>query len=180
MNLRTFLIPLLLLTLSPFAHAHGPGQPYLERMSNGYLIDIGFDQALAGGDEILIDFSLIENPLSDDWTLTRYSDLSIAVAKDGKQLYAKHVEREDFGKTFITYTFPASGIYQLSVRFEKDGLPLADETFDVTVLPGQNEAALPWTWIVAGGLGIAVIIGGAMVAGVRKNTTNTVRPVSQL
>ncbi len=156
-RLIVFSLAFMLGIASVMAHS---GVASLERRSGPYLVDIGFDQALIAGDEILIDFSLIENPDSVDWSIKPYSLLQIAITRNGKQVFAKDMPRQDFGKTFMVYTFPRSGDYELSARFMDRETPLSDETFTLTVAPGQG-TEIPWPAIGFAGLGIAVILGGA-------------------
>jgi hypothetical protein len=153
-RLIVFSLAFMLGIVSVMAHAGGLT---LERRSGPYLVDIGFDQTVIAGDEILIDFALIENPDSPDWSIKPYTLLQVGLTRNGKQVFSKDMPRQDFGKTFMVYTFPRSGDYELSARFMDRDTPLSDETFTVTVLPGQG-TEIPWTAVGFAGVGIAAIL----------------------
>ncbi len=153
---------------SAFAHS---GLPSLEAVSGPYLIDIGFDQQLIAKQEILFDFALIENPDSADWTLAPFDALDILIMSGKQELLAKTVKREDFGKTFITYTFPHTGEYMLSATFQKDKKIIASASFPLVVTNLDGSVAKSFVssvWMMLGML-IVFCVGIAVFAGRRFN-----------
>ena len=154
------LVCLALVSIPLYAIAHGNAAS-LERMSGPYLVDIGFDQTPIAGEEILIDFSLIQDTSSAQSSMKPYSLLQVSITQNGKQIFAKDIAREDFGKTFIVYTFSRAGTYELSARFMDGDTQLSDESFTVAVAPGQG-TEIPWPAVGIAGAGIGVMLIGAV------------------
>lgn len=163
-----------LLALSAVVSAHSVGTS-LEKVVGEYVIDIGYSApSIMAREPMHFDFTIFSGTASPQHTEVDFSDTWVRVEQGEATLFAAGIARPEFGLAGMTFTFPASGEYLLSIRFQKEGEVLAEAAFPLSVIPeteGASGARLPYTAMI-----IALCLGiGAGVLGVwsymhRKNS----------
>lgn len=98
------------------ASAHVTGPSY-EVREDGYLIDVGYEDARVG-QSVRLDFSLF-NEASSTTDEADYSDVWVNISEGPKVLFAGDIHRPPFGKTGMTFVPAVAGDYTVSVRFQK-------------------------------------------------------------
>jgi len=138
--------------------AHGSGASF-EEQSGDFLIDVGYDPAIVlSGEQVRFDFNIINTKLVG--TSTQFTDVRVLLEKDSRVSFASGLHKPRFGKIGMTYVFPESGQYDLSVRFQNNGDILADASFVLNVDRGASSLGGP-QGIILGIVGL--LLGGAIV-----------------
>ncbi len=122
---------LLLLTTFGSVQAHGLGLS-LEEVVGEYLIDIGYDQQLIAGEQILFDFNLYNQRRDGLEDPADYTSVAFEVSLNGTTVFSRQVARNT-AQTFMTVVFPTSGQYGLHTIFFRDEEKFAETTFSVGV-----------------------------------------------
>ena len=112
------------------AHAHGIGQS-LEKTVGEYFIDVGYNTLTIEEDQsVRFDFDLMLNETREG---VLFTDIWVRIMQGRQLVFAGSIKKADFGKTGISFTFPKSGEYELTTRFQKDGETLVEAPFSLTV-----------------------------------------------
>jgi hypothetical protein len=148
------------LTLS----AHGTGASF-ERVVDGMLIDIGYSpEEITVATPVPFDFALVDAETDES---VSYSDIWVRVYQDRNVFFASSIHKQRLGATTMLFQFPEPGTYTLSVRFQNDGIALAESSFEVPVVAGVGEEVPEWTvrdLTVLGGIVFAAITLSVLLA----------------
>ncbi|HRH93820.1 MAG TPA: hypothetical protein PKV72_04805 [Candidatus Peribacteria bacterium] len=165
---------LLLLTIAAPVHAHALGLSLEEKVGD-YLIDVGYDQALIAGEQILFDFNLYNQRRDGMQEAAEYSDVAFEVTLNGTTIFNRKVER-NAAKTFMTVVFPTSGQYGLHVTYYRGEEKFVETTFSLAAANGLTRGGLTGPvdifeialYVVGSVVCIAAGI-GLLISRVRKN-----------
>ncbi|MFH2020165.1 MAG: hypothetical protein ABIJ34_02060 [archaeon] len=129
---------------------------------NGYKIDFGYSPIVPTTKEnTLLAFNIIN--LTTDEAIEPTS-VWIRIAQDDKILFAGNLHPKN-KQASISYFFPSPGHYELTVRFEKDNLQLAESDFEIIVEEDNNN------YVALFGIPAAILVVIFIVA-IKKNSHN--------
>lgn len=131
MRLNFLVCAILFLCLTPLSFAHGG--PTFEKQTNGYFIDIGYDEQFEAGQETLLDFALFHSKNGKVESLVQVTSVTFLVQTGSTVLHTQTIAKPDFGKIFATYTPNAFGHFDFTVLFFVDGTSVAEATFPLEV-----------------------------------------------
>lgn len=165
---------LLLALVTTTLHAHALGLSLEEKVGD-YLIDVGYDQALIAGEQILFDFNLYNQRRDGLQEAAEYSDVAFEVTLNGTTVFNRKVER-NAAKTFMTVVFPTSGQYGLHVIYYRGDEKFVETTFSLAAANGLTGSRLNSPvdifeialYVVGAGVCVAAGI-GLLVSRSRKN-----------
>jgi hypothetical protein len=170
---------LLLINTLSSVQAHGLGLS-LEEVVGEYLIDVGYDQQLIAGEQILFDFNLYNQRRDGLQDPTDYSSVAFEVSLNGTTVFSRQVAR-NAAKTFMTVVFPTSGQYGLHTIFFRDDEKFAETTFSVAVANpvSAKKMASPLDIFEIASYAVAVVICigagiGLLLTRSRRNSTDPV------
>lgn len=162
------LLAIIALTLAPVpVFAHDTGASF-ERQVGAYLVDIGYSEPdPVMGQSVVFDFGL-----EKDGEEASFTDAWIKIEdKDGVVL-ATGIHNATYGGAKLTYAFPESGSYIISVRYERADDALAEASFELPVTAGDSTSKFSFDAISAA-LGLLIGIGiGFLVALRRRSARN--------
>ena len=157
------LISIVAFSVGSMVYAHGEGASF-EVQSDGYLVDIGYDpETVEALSSVRYTFDLFSSETNED---AGFTDLWVRINQERKTLFASGVNRPEFGVTGMVYTFPESGTYEVSVRFQRDGEKLTEVTFPVEVIEnadGTPDTQFPLVPVGSALLGLVVGVGATLV-----------------
>lgn len=126
-----------LMTIVPrLCVAHGDGLTY-EVVVNGYLVDIGFDEAVAG-EPAAFDLGLFSG---QGGQRVDFDYAWVRIEQAGETRFAGPVSSMDFGKPGFVLTLSDAGEHDASVEFMDEGKTLAKVNFKVPVAGSQAKGA---------------------------------------
>jgi hypothetical protein len=154
---QIFILGLLLaLVLSKQAAAHTGGFTY-EATVNNYFVDIGASELQFVPNELeLFEFNIYPN--TDPNNLADFDNVYVTIGDESAVLLSTFVHRPEGMLTVLSYSFPKSGKYQISARFQKGPNKLAEVSFPVEVGETTGGAAGNWLKIAIIGLFAASVI----------------------
>jgi len=148
--------------------AHGESFS-IETEVDGYLIDIGqTPDFITANQSVRFAFDLLDVETNE---IVPYTDVWVLIQKDGKKaIFASGIKQPKFGSTGMMFTFPESGEYELSVRYQNEGDSIVDTSIPITVIenPDSGDTDSPWIPVSTGGIGI--VLGFAFAFMLRKRT----------
>lgn len=154
-----------------FALAHGSGKT-LEKAVGDFVVDVEYEAPeLRAGEPVRFSFNIWNK---DRTRSLEFSDVWVKIVPQKRNaIFAGDVHNPELGSAGFTHTFPKDGPYELTVRFQKNGEQLTDETsFPLTVLANETEkSSRNWDDALIGmfvGMVIAVTITFAFVKNRRK------------
>ena len=155
------LIIILLAAIAPVAHGHGFGQSF-EKVMDNYIIDVGIDALdLVAGEPVRFDFILWNK---DRTEAIEFTDAWVRIAPaDRGIVFAGNLHQPEFGSTGMTYVFPKSGDYELTVRFQQNGEPIVEANFPLKVGAGASESSGVFSRQLIMGLFLGFIAGAGVV-----------------
>lgn len=123
------------------AHAHGFGVT-LDQVVGDYIANIDYDAVtgIYAGSPAQFAFELFNKDRSQQ---IEFSNVWVSITLAGKNTFVRPVfDGGIVGSTFppssIVFAFPTAGSYTLTLRYEKGDKTLAEATFPLDVLPGEN------------------------------------------
>lgn len=130
--------------------AHGAGAS-VEREVGNYVVDIGYEPAeIIAGESVRFDFALYTR----DGAAAPFDRVWLRVEWEGWIVFAGGISRASLGTTGATVRLTEAGPHALTVRFEKEGEPIAELETEIAVAPGEDAPMdLPWWASVLIGLG---------------------------
>lgn len=132
------LITVMLFLSTTQASSHGSGSSF-ELVKDAKKIDVGYEPAnLTALEPTRFDFQLLDDATD---VAVPFSDVWVRFEQDKKTVFASGVHASTLGKTAMTFTFPESGEYTLSVRFQQQGETVADALFTYPVGKSALELA---------------------------------------
>ncbi|PIR82859.1 hypothetical protein COU20_00045 [Candidatus Kaiserbacteria bacterium CG10_big_fil_rev_8_21_14_0_10_59_10] len=117
--------------------AHALGASF-EKESGPYLIDIGYAPEEFSADRT----ALFEFELTEDGAPVPFDDVWVRITREEKTVFAGGIHNARFGGARMTYLFPKSGSYELSVRYERGLESVAEASFPLVVLPAEGGGTL--------------------------------------
>jgi hypothetical protein len=155
---------------TPIVNAHGITKT-LEQQVGDVIVKVGYDEAHANlGDPAQFYLSLEKSDRSDavsfDSVLVRIRPQE----DEYRDVFNANVRQATLGPTTVTYDFPKTGVYKLTVRYFAEGKTLAEHTFDFPFTkPISKEDAKQtsyfgkYFWIVSlvGGFTIGLVLKGS-------------------
>ena len=142
------------------ASAHAVGHS-LEKLVNGYLVDIGYDRVeVVKGDMVNFSFGLIEHPGTFSWDFAPFTTVEMEISAPPELSFRKMLEATSYGPPVLAYTFAHTGPYELDVRYLQGKTVLAAARFPLQV---RSSPTAQKSWIgflvVAGVIGLLAIFG---------------------
>ncbi len=137
---------LFVLIASPvIAGAHGFGQT-VELPSGNYMVAIDHPSpVLLAGEAEHFDFELIGGTTTDLW-----DRIWVRIApEDGGITFAGVIAQPELMKTGMSYAFPEKGRYDMTVRFQKGAMAIAEATFPVEVKGSSPTFVVILPWAIA-------------------------------
>jgi len=135
----------LFLLISPITVSAHASMESLYATTSGYLIDIGYDPAQPQvGSRLLLDIALREATESgESGPIADFDSVWVRMSRERATYFASGIAQSSIGPTTLVMSLPeaAEGPMTLSLRFEKDGEPIAEHEFDLAVAPAPQ----PWT-----------------------------------
>lgn len=126
-----FLLTSVALVLFPLVlSAHGDGASF-EKEVDGYVVDIGYspEEPYVGG-AVSFDFGLLKDGSGVD-----FSDLWVRISKEEQTVFAGGIYNATFGGARLSATFPESGEYTVSARYQNEGEEIVSAEFPLQVEP---------------------------------------------
>jgi hypothetical protein len=162
--MKKFLAAFALFALPFSAFAHGAGAFY-ETVVGSYKIDVGFSTpAPILGESVIFDFQLrnADSELNSG-TDVEFEDAWVKIQSDenDKVVFASGIHNAEFGGPRMSYVFPKTGSYTISVRYEDANGTLAEASFPMTVVPDPSASSV--TPVQAGTAGAGFLIGALLV-----------------
>lgn len=152
--------------------AHGESFS-IETVVDGYLVDIGqTPEVITTNRSVRFAYDLLDNETNE---VVSYTDVWVLIQKVSDQndrkktIFASGIHQPRFGSTGMTFTFPESGEYELSVRYQNDEEgSIVDTSVPITVIeePENDETDLPWLPLTSGLIGL--VLGFALTFMLRK------------
>ncbi len=132
-NITTKIFQVLLglaLSIPMLAAAHGSGG-YVEKIEGNYLVDIGYtNPALKLGDSNRFDFGLFN---TSNGAGVDFDTVWVRFVQDGNPVFIGNLPRLGLNAAVMTYTFPNSGNYTMTVNYLKNQQTLVQTDFPLTV-----------------------------------------------
>lgn len=151
MKLRRIALVALVVAAVPLAlSAHGTGAS-IEREVGEYVIDIEYDPAEpVAGDTVRLNLDLYKR----DGVTAPFDRVWLRIGREDEIIFAGGIARALFGGNDATVRVTEAGPHALTVRFEKEGEPIAELETEIAVAPGEDAPMdLPWWASVLIGLG---------------------------
>ena len=144
-----------------FASGHGFGQSF-EKVVDNYIVDVGVDALdLVAGEPARFGFVLWNK---DGTETPEFTDAWVRIAlADRGVVFAGNLHQPEFGSTGMTYVFPKSGDYELTVRFQQNGEPIVEANFPLKVGAGASESSGVFSRQLIMGLFLGFIAGAGVV-----------------
>lgn len=166
---------LLLVAMSvPYsALAHGEGQS-VEKTVGEYTVKLEYEAfELQAGESTRLDFEMMRGENKED---IPFSNVWVRITQGNKTIFAGGIAKSDFAKTGVTYTFPESGDYELSARFQNDkGESIVEAAFPLKIAQATTEDAqkqdIPFSPQLLLGIFIGLIVGYALSLFIKGRTS---------
>lgn len=157
-------LSLVLGTLAAPVYSHGTGLS-LEEVVGDYLIDIGYDQELIAGEQILLDFNLYTQRRDGLEEEAEFTGLAFDVIFNSTPVFSRKVPRSS-SQTFMTVVFPTSGQYKLHVSFFRGEEKFVETEFSVSVANAMPKQMLsPFAIIEFASYGFAALVAIVAIVG---------------
>ncbi len=117
--------------------AHGEEGLSFEKQVGDVFIDIGYSVDKFTTDSSVIFSFVIQDSEKNEIPFT---DVWVRVVRDKSTVFATGINDSPLGGATMVYTFPTSGEYELSARFQKDGKSIAETTFPLLVTQESKES----------------------------------------
>jgi len=115
--------------------AHGSGASFEKQVEN-MLVDIGYSvEEFSTDSSVVFDFGLKDA----NEAAVEFTDVWVRIVKDTSTVFATGVHNARLGGAIMTYVFPESGDYELSVRYQNDGENISETTFPIVVKEKKDE-----------------------------------------
>jgi hypothetical protein len=127
--------------------------------SGPYLIDVGYDpEEPQVGRRFLIDISLRDG--GETAPEVEYDSVWVRMSRDRATYLATGVADSSMGPTTMVLTLPeeSEGQMTLSLRFEKDGETLAEDSFTLPVAPRERSFFDYWYMIGAASFIVGLVL----------------------
>jgi hypothetical protein len=110
------------------AFAHGPGGT-LTKEAGDYVIDIDYPASeVIEGEPLFFNARLLDRMTKNPIPLT---NVEVIIVRDGQQIFSANIYKEPTKASGFTYTFPASGAYELHVVYIHNANELARGDFAI-------------------------------------------------
>lgn len=162
--MKLFTVLMLALLFPVLALAHGSGAS-LETISNGKLIDIGYDPVeLVAGERMVFDFELYQE---DGVTDVEYDRVWVRVEGNRETFLATGVGKATLGPSTLLWRLPNPAPENITIhaRYELKGETLAQGSFEVPVTPVEVDY-LPYALSGFAGVLIGIFL-SLLVTGAR-------------
>ena len=166
MKINYILLPLaiaLILTIAvpsitQFVSAHGLGQS-IEKTIGDYTVEVEYEAPeLQAEEPVRLDFKISKKDMPGS---VEFTDTWVRIAQGTETIFVGSIHNPEFGKAGMTFTFPESVNYELSVRFQNKDQTLAEASFPLTVAAGEKQAnstrtSQPYSALITGIIGLAL------------------------
>jgi len=151
-------------TMNVWAH----GESFsIEKEVDGYIIDIGqTPENITANESVRFAYDLLDNMTNE---VVTYTDVWVRIQKDRKVIFASGIHQPKFGSTGMTFTFPESGEYELSVRFQNEGDSIVETSIPLTVVDNPEGGGKSSPWLPLGTGVVGCILGFALAFMFRKS-----------
>lgn len=145
--------------------AHGESFS-IETVVDGYLIDIGqTPEIVTTNRSVRFAYDLLDNMTNE---VIAYTDVWVRIQQDKKVIFASGINQPKFGSTGMTFTFPETGEYEMSVRYQNDEGSIVETSVPITVIEDPEDGGTDSPWLpLATGL-IGLVLGFALAFMLRK------------
>lgn len=116
--------------------AHLEGQTY-EHTVGDDMIEIGVDAVdILPGIPTAFSFALIEHPKQPGWSYVQSDDARVEIRNDAGETVHEAIIATNVSPQFLSYAFPKGGVYEVDVRYEREGLTIAETS--LTMVASRN------------------------------------------
>lgn len=134
MNYLAAILLCVTLCLPVVGEAHGFGESFEEQVGD-ILVDIGYStEEFITDTSTIFDFEILDNEGRE----IAFTDVWVRIVGEDTTVFASGIRNGRLGGSIMTYIFPKAGSYELSARFQKDGEKIAEATFPLVVLEGED------------------------------------------
>ena len=141
---------------STMVSAHGVGSSFEEQVGET-LVDIGYNvEDFTTDTSVVFDFSI----KNDEGRELPFTDVWVRIVRDKSTVFATGIYNASLGGAIMTYTFPGTGEYELSARFQDDGKSIVEATFPLVVTSGASRLGENGSVIVS----VLSFFGGAILS----------------
>ena len=148
--------------------AHSTGGT-VEATQDGYSVDIGYTPEFPiARNQVGFDFSIFSAEVSDP-----YTDVWVTIEKNNETFFSGNIFNPSFGPTGFTTILAEPGTYDISARFQNDGVLVTKFRFSIEVASSDTSVEIPSTEPTNYLLYLSILllgggIGGALVSGKNK------------
>lgn len=171
---------LVLVGIANPVYGHALGLSVEEKVGD-YLLDLGYDQPLIAGEQILFDFNLYNQRRDGLQEAADYTDVAFEVTLNGTTVFNRKVVR-NAAKTFMTVVFPTSGQYGLHVMYYRGEEKFVETTFSLSAADGLTGKKLSSPFdvfeIAMYAVGVMICLGAGIGLLVLRSRKNNAGPTS--